>query len=155
MSKMILVTLSACALTFACSDNKQKKNAEATISEIESTKDQQDNTIASSDSSVVKIALNEGKGKAIIQKKQDQIIYIEFENKGYKKLSAHLSSPDSLANIRFSQIFLTDGTMDGPFSRDLNYDLPTNGTYRISIHENMMAGDPWKGNFSVDISLTK
>jgi len=105
------------------------------------------------DSAIVHIPLKNGKGNLFLHKEADQTIYVRFESKGYKKIRATLSSPDSTANIRFSQIFLPDGTMDGPFSRDLAYDLPVDGNYQVSIHENMMAGDPWSGNFNVSIEL--
>lgn len=105
------------------------------------------------DSAIVYIPLEDGKGNMFIHKKADQTIYVRFESKSYQKVHASLSSPESTANIRFSQIFLPDGTMDGPFGRELTYDLPTEGSYQISIHENMMAGNPWEGNFNIQIEL--
>lgn len=64
-----------------------------------------------------------------------------------KELFASLSSEDKHANIRISQVQLPDSTFDGPFGRDLNYNMKTAGNYKLIIGENMMAGDRWKGNF--------
>lgn len=104
---------------------------------------------------IIRLNLTEGKGKTKIQKKKNQIIYIEFESKGYKNISANLYSNDSMANIRFSQIELPNKHSDGPFGRRLDYNISSNGIYTISVHEDMMAGNPWSGVFDVDISLTK
>ncbi len=121
---------------------------------VESTTNQQQ-IILPNDSGIIRINLVDGKGFVRTQKQEGQTIYIDFQSKGYKKLSGHLSSPDSIANIRFSQIFMPDGTMDGPFGRDVEYQLPQNGHYRLSIHESLMAGDPWSGVMNIEIQLTK
>ena len=68
-----------------------------------------------------------------------------------RELFASLSSEDSKANIRISQIGFPDSTFDGPFGRNLKYPVKSAGYYEIIIGENMMAGDPWKGDFSVKI----
>lgn len=152
MNKIILFSVFTILIGFACS-GKQKEEIvnETTIN----NKVKSEEIVMPSDSGVVKINLTDGKGSVRIQKKEDQTIYIEFPSNGYKKVSGWLSSPDSLANIRFSQIIMPDGTMDGPFGREVEYELPKEGIYRISIHENMMAGDPWAGIFDVKIELKK
>jgi len=114
-----------------------------------------ENPVIPSDSGVVNMPLTEGKGHILIQKKANETIYVRFEVKDFHKIHAALSSPDPAANIRFSQIFMPDGTMDGPFGRDMQYNLSLDGKYQISIHENMMAGDPWSGNVVVDIELLR
>ncbi|MDU1904692.1 MAG: hypothetical protein E6772_07905 [Dysgonomonas sp.] len=150
MNKAILFSVFISVMGVACSSGQKQENVSdnATVT-------QQEEVVTPSDSGVVKIDMVYGKGTAEIRKREDQIIYLEFSSEGFSRLSAHLTSPDSLANIRFSQIFLPDGTMDGPFGRDIDYDLPSDGVYRLSVHENMMAGDPWGGVFKVDIVLLK
>jgi len=110
--------------------------------------------VVPSDSGVIQLKLVNGETHIRSRKVPQQNIEIQFQSDGYKKLKAHLSSPDSMANIRFSQVTMPDGTMDGPFGRDLEYDLPQKGLYKVSIHESMMAGDPWGGEFAVDVVLT-
>lgn len=66
-------------------------------------------------------------------------------------LFARLSSADQNANIRITQIEMPDSTFDGPFGRDLKYRLKQHGKYKLIMGPNMMAGDPWSGDFSVAI----
>jgi hypothetical protein len=54
-------------------------------------------------------------------------------------------------NVRFSQIILPNGKMDGPFGSRLSYATPQTGTYKLIIGENMMAGDKWKGKFRLKV----
>lgn len=152
MNKIILLAIFVTLIGFACSGSQKEKavTETATNNEVKS-----EEIVMPSDSGVVKINVTDGKGSVRIQKMEDQTIYIEFPSNGYKKVSGWLSSPDSLANIRFSQIIMPDGTMDGPFGREMDYELLKEGIYRISIHENMMAGDPWAGIFDVKIELKK
>lgn len=107
------------------------------------------------DSGVVFLDLAGDKSIIQIYKDKNQTVYIEFKSDDFKKISANLSSADSSANIRFSQIFLPDGTTDGPFGRNMEYILPTDGIYKLSVHENMMAGDPWAGVFKMQIKAEK
>ena len=64
-------------------------------------------------------------------------------------LFAKLFSDDNTANIRFTQIALPDQTQDGPFGRELHYPIKSKGRYAFIIGENLMAGDPWEGSFSL------
>jgi hypothetical protein len=66
-------------------------------------------------------------------------------------LHASLVPEQDTGNVRFSQIVLPNGKMDGPFGRELTYATPQAGTYRLHIFENMMAGDKWKGKFKVRV----
>ena len=68
-----------------------------------------------------------------------------------KELFATLSSNDKKANIRISQIGFPDGSFDGPFGRNLQHKIKTQGSYKIIVGQNMMAGDPWVGDFILKI----
>lgn len=156
MNRIFLLSVVLSLIIYGCSSGNNRNKKEVTEADKALQEQADSNLIVyPSDSGTVHLDLTDGRGELIIHKNKDQSIYLIFNSDGYKKLSATLSSPDSLANIRFSQIILPDGKMDGPFGRDMNYDLPINGTYRIRIHENMMAGDPWEGNFAVKVQLTK
>lgn len=106
------------------------------------------------DSGAIRLTPTNGIARIKLNKKADQMILIEFESGGHRKLSAQLFPDETGANIRFSQIFLPDGTMDGPFGKDLTYELKKEGLYQLSIHESLMAGDPWSGKLTVEIRLT-
>jgi small nuclear ribonucleoprotein (snRNP)-like protein len=64
-----------------------------------------------------------------------------------KTIFGELSSKDSMANIRFTQIQLPDLKFDGPFGRNVRYNIKDTGEYHLIIGQNLMAGDPWKGDF--------
>ena len=147
--KIILLVLALSSLfVFSCKNSKNNNQHTEKV-EIESTAQVKQ----VNDSNIIQINLKEGRGEATIYKQENQTVYIQFSSLGYKKIRGVLSSPDSLANIRFSQIFIPDGSMDGPFGREISYDLPIEGIYKLSVNENIMAGDPWKGEFVVSIRL--
>ncbi|MBC9797447.1 hypothetical protein [Sinomicrobium weinanense] len=103
------------------------------------------------------LALSLGKGfvSGEVQKEERANKYFVFKTDGPGKLSAKLISQDTMANIRFTQIFFPDGSADGPFGRTLNYELEQAGTYTLSVGENMMAGEPWTGSFTITVELEK
>jgi hypothetical protein len=76
----------------------------------------------------------------------DQIIVPLAITSG-KELYASVSSNDTNANIRVSQVEAPDSTFDGPFGKNLHYKMKAPGNYKIIIGENMMAADRWKGDF--------
>lgn len=155
MKKIPLFILSLpLALLFSCG-NGGRSNTTSNNDTIAETRTQGQQVITPSDSGVVNVPLSDGRGVVTVRKKADQMVTLQFTVDGYRKLNGYLTSKDSIANIRFSQITLPDGTMDGPFGREITYDLPADGTYRISIHESLMAGDPWSGIFTARIELTR
>jgi len=104
---------------------------------------------------IVRPEIVDGKGSIDIYKYAGQEVRVEIELFGYKTLTAQITSEDPNANIRISQMILPDQTTDGPFGREITYDLPRDGIYTLLIHENMMAGDPWTGYFRLDFEVTK
>ena len=64
-------------------------------------------------------------------------------------LFVQLSSKDKKANIRITQIEFPDSTFDGPFEQDLRYKIKQHGKYVIITGPNMMAGNPWAGDFTM------
>ena len=50
-------------------------------------------------------------------------------------------------NVRINQLQLPDQSFDGPFGDSLHYLVKKSGTLRFIIGQNMMAGDPWTGDF--------
>ncbi len=62
-----------------------------------------------------------------------------------------LLSDDKRANIRFTQIALPGHNFDGPFDRELIYSVKKQGRYALIIGQNMMAGDPWNGKFTLKV----
>lgn len=142
------ILLSGCA-------NTQKKEDQSLSAQENAAKPVNDSVIYPSDSDTIRIQLRDGKGALKIHKEERQYVNVMFDSHGFTKMTATLSSGDSTANIRFGQIIMPNGNMDGPFGPTMSYDLPVEGDYVLSIHENQMAGDPWSGDFEVSISLEK
>jgi hypothetical protein len=69
------------------------------------------------------------------------------------ELVAGLVPDDPKGNIRFTQIILPGGKADGPFGRSLRYPVAGKGVYRLIIGQNLMAGDPWTGAFTLNVQL--
>jgi len=155
MKKIICLGAIVALVFVSCGTNpkdKSEMNKEATSVSVNT--EPKVEFIAPSDSGIIQLKLVNGETRIRSRKAPNQNIEIQFQSDGYKKLTAHLSSTDSIANIRFAQITMPDGTMDGPFGRELEYNLSQNGLYKISIHESLMAGDPWGGEFTVHVKLT-
>lgn len=105
--------------------------------------------------SVVHLTVVDGEAKATYEKALRERVTFGFEAGDYKKVHVELKSDDTTANIRLSQIVMPDGSADGPWGREMDYDLPSGGFYRLIVIENMMAEDPWAGRFAIVVRLSK
>lgn len=83
-------------------------------------------------------------------KKHDKLI-IKISNYSKPKLKAKIITKQNDFNIRFNQIKLPDGMMDGPFGREITYDIPAKGEVWLIIGKNNMADGKITGMFSVSI----
>lgn len=68
---------------------------------------------------------------------------------GLLRMSITHSRPD--ANIRISQIVLPDGSTDGPFGQQLNFDIKQKGNYTIIINKSNMASGTQVGDVFITI----
>lgn len=82
----------------------------------------------------------------------EHITYVVEAKKG-QKLFTNVMSVEMNANIRIAQIISPSGEGDGPFGPKTQYDLTESGDWKIVLSENQMAGDPWKGEFQLLISI--
>jgi hypothetical protein len=136
----------------ACNNPSPKTGSHSAVEKVKAAAD---TIIYPSDSDTIWINIVDGKGTVRIHKKEQQNINLKFSSQDYTQMYGVLSFRDSTANIRFSQITMPNGSMDGPFGKDITYDLKEKGNYRLSVHESLMAGDPWAGDFTVTINLSK
>ena len=60
---------------------------------------------------------------------------------------AEVKPAEANGNVRISQIEMPDKSMDGPFGNDLHYATKGNGSYRIILAQNMMAGEAYTGDY--------
>lgn len=70
-------------------------------------------------------------------------------------ISAILSPTKKGGNVRISQVQKPGGSFDGPFGDSLRYTLKSNGDFRIIIAENLMAGQPYTGDFILHVVVRK
>lgn len=153
--KYIISVIFIWFLIYSC-DNFQRRTASGTTP-VDSvrTAPTMDHVLHPLNADTITMNIQNGSANVQIYKNADQNIYIKFPSGNYSRLSGMITSLDSTANLRFSQIIMPNGQMDGPFGREITYTLPVRGNYILSIHENQMAGDPWAGVFRVELRLSK
>lgn len=150
MNRYIYILISL-LLFVACGNSKKEKTTAGQEAGTEKTKSA--DIIYPKDTTAILVDLDGGEGKVSVHKQERQSVYLAFDADGYKKLKAVITPREQTGNIRFNQIVLPDGSMDGPFGRTIEYDLPDNGAYKLILGESLMAGDPWSGDFDVSIQL--
>lgn len=156
MAKVTFLVLiaSVSLLTYSCSNSHRKSESVAVTSDS-IQQSFSENVLYPAESDTMLLDIQNGKATVEIHKQARQYINLKFSSGDYSKVTGVITSSDTMANIRFSQIVMPDGQMDGPFGRDITYDLPVKGDYLLLLHENQMAGDPWEGNFQVTLTLSK
>lgn len=82
--------------------------------------------------------------------KHDKLI-LKISNFNKPKITAKINTDQKDFNIRFNQIKLPDGKMDGPFMREITYDVPLSGEIWLIIGKNNMAEGKTIGSFSVTV----
>lgn len=79
----------------------------------------------------------------------DQQIIIKIKNFKTDKISGTITPENPEMNIRFNQIKLGNGDFDGPFGRDLKYDVKEKGEIWVIISKSNMASGDVTGKFTV------
>lgn len=105
------------------------------------------------DTSVI-INGNEAFIKGRIVANQAQPKYTLSLKKG-QRVTAVLKAFRKGGNVRINQIQQPGGAFDGPFGDSLNYILKKSGNLRFLIGENLMAGDPYTGEFILHIKVSE
>lgn len=153
MKNYILISLLITCLS-ACSsreNNSQPVTTGTGITDITMN----DTVVNPNDSGVIYLHPVNGLVTEKIRKQPRQAIYLQFESQGFTKLNAHIIPEDSTANVRFSQLMMPDESGDGPFGREITYNLSRDGTYTLSVMESLMQGDPWGGVFTLRLELSR
>lgn len=76
-----------------------------------------------------------------------------FEVSKGQKLTASVKPNPATGNIRIAQIINPAGQSDGPFGNQMTYALNESGDWKLVLNENMMSGDPWKGEYFLTIEI--
>jgi hypothetical protein len=81
-------------------------------------------------------------------------VYTLPAHKG-QTVTAIIKPVKSRGNVRINQIQQPDGAFDGPFGDSLSYTFKKSGNIRFIIGENLMAGDPFTGDFILHVILSE
>ncbi|WP_415325454.1 hypothetical protein [Chryseobacterium sp. MMS23-Vi53] len=88
-------------------------------------------------------------GEEFTKDGQELILKItDFEK---PNLKAKISTKEKDFNIRFNQIKLPNGDYDGPFGREITYEVKDKGEVWLIIGKSNMASGNTKGSFTVSI----
>lgn len=83
--------------------------------------------------------------------KDGQELILKIENFEKPNLKAKISTKEKDFNIRFNQIKLPNGDYDGPFGREITYDVKDKGEVWLVIGKSNMASGNTKGSFTVSV----
>lgn len=84
-------------------------------------------------------------------KNDDQELILKLTNVSQPNIKAKISTKEKDFNIRFNQIKLPNGNYDGPFGREITYEIPERGEVWLIIGKSNMASGNSKGHFTVSI----
>lgn len=82
--------------------------------------------------------------------KHDKLI-LKITDYSKSQITASIKVKDSKQNIRFNQIKMPDGSMDGPFGKDLVHEVKGKGEVWLIIGKNNMADGATTGDFSITV----
>jgi hypothetical protein len=83
--------------------------------------------------------------------KDDQEFILKITDFEKSKIKAKINTKQKDFNIRFNQIKLPNGDYDGPFGRELSYDVKDKGEVWLIIGKSNMASGNTKGSFTVSL----
>jgi len=101
----------------------------------------------------VYVKIHYGKAKTDTVKAPQQKMVFVLDSDTANQLNLKISTQDTLANLRISQIIDSKGNSDGPFGSEAQYKILEKGIHKIIVSESQMAGEPWGGNFSFEVTL--
>ncbi|MCZ2084740.1 MAG: hypothetical protein LC112_10760 [Flavobacteriales bacterium] len=81
----------------------------------------------------------------------DQQMVVKIKNFNRNNIVGKITSENPQMNIRFNQIKLANGDYDGPFGRDIKYDINQNGEIWLLIGKSNMASSDAIGKFTVTL----
>lgn len=81
----------------------------------------------------------------------DQQMTVKIKNFNRNNIVGKITPENSQMNIRFNQIKLANGDYDGPFGRDMKYDIKNKGEIWLIIGKSNMASGDATGKFTVKL----
>lgn len=139
---------------------RKERDSIAKLSPGKTTKAKPDSIKANNNTAQFKITTDTipvkviyGKAKIDTVKTAGQRLVFVVNSDTANKLSIKISTKDTLANLRINQIIDSKNNSDGPFGRELEYEIKEKGIQKIVISESQMAGEPWAGAFTFEVKL--
>lgn len=83
--------------------------------------------------------------------KDAQELVLKITNFDQPTIKASISTKEKDFNIRFNQIKLPNGDYDGPFGKDITYNIEEKGEVWLIIGKSNMASGKTTGNFTVSV----
>ncbi|KQT20657.1 hypothetical protein ASG22_16925 [Chryseobacterium sp. Leaf405] len=83
--------------------------------------------------------------------KDDQEFILKITDFDKPNIKAKINTKQKDFNIRFNQIKLPNGDYDGPFGREITYDVKGKGEVWLMIGKSNMASGNTKGSFTVSL----
>lgn len=83
--------------------------------------------------------------------KENQKLKIELGSLEKTQISGKISSERNGQNIRFNNLLKDNHSIDGPFGKDLKYELKEKGNYALIIGKSQMADGSQVGKFKIEI----
>jgi|SRR5690606_6590349 len=130
-----------------------KKQTPKKTSSSDSTKVQPKKMVFKEKTDTVHVKIVYGKAKMDTVKLPLQKIVFVLDTDTANKLKIKITSKDSLANLRITQIIDSKGVSDGPFGKEIEFPIIQKGKHQILISENQMQGEPWGGRFTFEAQL--
>src|SRR5690606_7378793 len=101
----------------------------------------------------VQVKIVSGKAKIDTAKIAGQRLVFVLDSDTAHKLALKITPKDSVATLRINQILDSKNNSDGPFGRELEYEIKEKGRHQIIVSESQMAGEPWAGKFTFEVKL--
>ena len=159
MNKLLLVIPVFVGLSACSSPTRENINSkDSTFTNVTAGNHQQDYLSAPADTlqakdSITNIHVDSNtvwvKGKL----EPNQHPSVSFEVHDKDSIIATVKPVGDSGNVRIAQVEMPDKSYDGPFGSELRYKTKGNGTYRIILAENQMAGDRWTGEYYLSVSV--
>lgn len=152
MRRIFPIMAIALCLLIACHNSDEDQSRQPDIDTTKNLNPLTD-TVVLHDS--IKLDIAEGATTIQSHIKPKQHLIYAFENGDYTKGQITVTPKEKKGNIRIAQLIYPDQHADGPWGNSLSIQLSQKGLYRIVLGQNTMAGDPWEGDFELEIELSK
>lgn len=82
---------------------------------------------------------------------ENQKLKIELGSLEKTQISGKITSEKNGQNIRFNNVLKDNHSIDGPFGKDLKYNLTEKGNYALIIGKSQMADGSQVGKFKIEV----